>query len=173
MAPMRVRAGRKRAILRLHLVKPVRQSQLLDYWLRSWPAYSCRISRSAEKPFTVAGRRGFVMLAEDHTVNQVVGKAMRSTLVLGRDAANGRIAVDPLQQSYDLILMDCQMPEMDGYEATGAIRSMEREDRPACIPYHSPYGPRHGRGQGKIPRSRHGRPPQQAFYDRSTERGIG
>jgi signal transduction histidine kinase/CheY-like chemotaxis protein len=71
-----------------------------------------------------AGRR--VLLVEDNIVSQKVGAAMLGKLGCRVDvAANGREALGMISQLYDLIFMDCQMPEMDGYEATGDIRKRE------------------------------------------------
>jgi GAF domain-containing protein/ActR/RegA family two-component response regulator len=70
-----------------------------------------------------------VLVAEDNRINQMVivrmlEKAGHRVDVVG----NGREALVALGQAgYDLVLMDCQMPEMDGFEATGAIRAAERE----------------------------------------------
>ncbi|MBN1844704.1 MAG: response regulator [Sedimentisphaerales bacterium] len=71
---------------------------------------------------------------EDHPVNQIVAKRMIAMLGCQVELAdNGRQAVDILQdQPFDLVFMDCQMPEMDGYEATARIRRFK--SREANIP---------------------------------------
>ena len=71
------------------------------------------------------GRR--VLLVEDNVVNQKVANAMLSRLGIDtRVAPSGQQALVELKAAdYDLILMDCQMPEMDGFETTQAIRELE------------------------------------------------
>ena len=65
-----------------------------------------------------------LLLVEDHPINQQVARGMLKKLGFGTDIANdGREALDCLsQKEYHLVLMDCQMPVMDGYQATQAIR---------------------------------------------------
>ncbi|CCQ10508.1 putative two-component hybrid sensor and regulator [Pseudoalteromonas luteoviolacea B = ATCC 29581] len=68
-----------------------------------------------------------ILLVEDNMVNQIVASKMLGQMSLTCDVANnGALALEALKQStpsYDLVLMDCQMPEMDGFEATTAIRA--------------------------------------------------
>jgi len=74
------------------------------------------------------GRKLRVLLVEDNLINQEVASALLETLHCDCTiAGNGKQALDALaaDSGFDLVLMDCQMPEMDGYEATRCIRAGE------------------------------------------------
>ena len=80
--------------------------------------------RSEVNLLEVLGRPIRVLVAEDNAINQKIVLKLLSSLGVKADAvASGLEVIESLRDiSYDLILMDCQMPEMDGYEATGIIR---------------------------------------------------
>jgi signal transduction histidine kinase/DNA-binding response OmpR family regulator/HPt (histidine-containing phosphotransfer) domain-containing protein len=115
------------------LAKPVRQSRLFDTLAtalgRRGPAEDAngRVAASAPRPL----RPLRILLAEDNVINRqvAVGQLRR----LGHEAdvvASGVEVLEALARTpYDVILMDCQMPEMDGYEAAREIRRRERESR--------------------------------------------
>ena len=79
--------------------------------------------------------RGTVLLVEDNTTNQLVAKAMLGKLGLALQLANnGAQAVQRVREfAFDLVLMDCQMPVMDGYQATAQIRQLPH-GRGASLP---------------------------------------
>jgi CheY-like chemotaxis protein len=82
---------------------------------------------ASQQPDAAPGTRWSVLLAEDNLVNQKVATRLLEKLNLQITIAqNGQEAIDKAQSgAYDLIFMDCQMPEVDGYEATEAIRKMD------------------------------------------------
>jgi CheY-like chemotaxis protein len=117
--------------LSVYVIKPVSDSDLFDAMM------SIRGSRAESKTAVetqvVEGRKQtgnlHVLVAEDNSVNQEVAQQMLQkrgyTVTI---ASNGREAVKLVAESpvFDLILMDIQMPEMDGFQATAAIRELEK-----------------------------------------------
>ena len=79
---------------------------------------------------------GKVLLVEDHPVNQKVARKLLERLGLAVDVAdNGEVALDRLREShYAMVLMDCQMPVLDGYSATRRLREIESEQGKARTP---------------------------------------
>lgn len=113
------------------LFKPVHQERLrasLRVALGLQPATVLTTDSTGQSPPVESGtQKGRLLLAEDNLVNQTVAVAFLSQAGYQVDTAlNGALAVmASSQQTYDAILMDCQMPEMNGYEATAAIRALE------------------------------------------------
>jgi signal transduction histidine kinase/CheY-like chemotaxis protein len=125
-----------------YLTKPVKQSQLLDC-LRTAMGTPADLGRVPEAVITHHSltedrkTRVRILLAEDNIINQKIGMhILNAKLGYRVDAvANGTEAIESLsRQHYDLVLMDCQMPEMDGYETTRAIRDPNSSVRNHNIP---------------------------------------
>jgi len=114
-----------------YLTKPVRQGELLDAILIALGTRpESKMAPALVTRHTLRESRNHlhILLVEDNAVNQLV--ALRLLEKYGHTvgvAANGRKALEELEkESYDLILMDVQMPEMNGWEATQAIREKEK-----------------------------------------------
>ena len=79
-----------------------------------------------------------VLVAEDDATNRLVIRAILKKLHIQHDiVTNGRQALERYQQApdaFDLILMDCEMPEMDGYQAAAAIRAFEHAQQRRAVP---------------------------------------
>ena len=106
------------------LVKPVKQSRLLETIVRVLTGSEGRGVLPEAGPVEAKSLR--ILVAEDNSVNQKVILLQLKKLGYAADAvANGLEAVEGVRKiPYDVILMDCHMPEMNGYEATRAIRQM-------------------------------------------------
>ena len=138
-----------------YLTKPVRQSQLYDCIVlvlerakqnsqyqtsgvtktsKSTKTASGLVTRHTVAESSKHGAR--ILLAEDNVINQKVAQALLNRLGYRADiVANGREAVETLELiNYDLVLMDCQMPEMNGFEATAMIRSESSKVRNHAVP---------------------------------------
>ena len=113
-----------------HLARPLFPGELREAFQRRVRVLSFEVAASKRAPATAeqhAYRKVRVLLAEDNKVNQMLAVALLKKR--GYDvtiADNGREAVNLVKRSqFDVVLMDVQMPELDGFEATSLIRAME------------------------------------------------
>lgn len=125
------------------LSRPFSQSKLLDtimhvmFYRYNKHQHQKEASDQVESETTVFSESIQILLVEDNVVNQKVAISMLKKIGLHHTdvAEDGHKAVEMTSnQTYDLILMDCQMPEMSGYEATALIRQREREQQLPKIP---------------------------------------
>ncbi|MGC1953008.1 MAG: ATP-binding protein [Gammaproteobacteria bacterium] len=120
------------------LIKPIRRAQLLDAVTNAIAGPATKAVRATSETAVTgsAALRGRVLLAEDNPVNRKV--AVRALQHLGLTvevAEDGRAAIEATANgAFDLVLMDCQMPHLDGFEATAAIRAREQTDNAHRIP---------------------------------------
>ncbi|MDP2647043.1 MAG: response regulator [Desulfobacterales bacterium] len=121
----------------VYLTKPVKQSLLYDSLVTVSGTYMQEETPN-KRPEEIITRHSLaedqkrrmrILLAEDNVVNQKVALSILKKLGYSADvAANGKEAVKALAATaYDFVLMDCQMPQMDGFEATRKIRKKERQ----------------------------------------------
>jgi PAS domain S-box-containing protein len=131
-----------------HLFKPIRQSRLYDSIVdamastsqpKSVVANTLPVASSSPSHSVDARHHARILLAEDNRVNQIVASEVLAKHGYACDIVdNGRKAVAAVSAgSYDLVLMDCLMREVDGFEATRQIRQAE-ETNPAQPPRHTP-----------------------------------
>jgi two-component system, sensor histidine kinase and response regulator len=114
------------------LTKPVRSSELFDCLVVSLgDELAFNLETAIGAPVEGGGATGLILLVEDNKVNQLVGSKVLERLGYRFEIANhgGEALAAVAAASYDAILMDCQMPEMDGYEATSEIRRLEGSER--------------------------------------------
>jgi CheY-like chemotaxis protein/HPt (histidine-containing phosphotransfer) domain-containing protein len=116
----------------VYLTRPVKQSALFNAIMDAVAEPGADVAAPAHGQATPATRSGTILVAEDNPVNQkLVLHQLRHLGYQAQAVGNGREAVDafaapPPGTTWGLILMDCQMPECDGFAATAAIRTMEQ-----------------------------------------------
>jgi CheY-like chemotaxis protein len=125
-------AEMKRIGFAAYLTKPVRRSQLFDCLITvinagrqaSYPDRCLQVNVGQAPSAAAAPGAMRILLAEDNLINQKLAMHLLAKFGYTADAViNGRQAVEALEKRpYDLVLMDIQMPEMDGFEATAVIR---------------------------------------------------
>jgi two-component system sensor histidine kinase/response regulator len=119
-----------------YLQKPVRQSDLYNALVSTMDIVSVQTVKQTPQESQTLFPGVKVLLAEDNPVNQEVAISMLDSLGCTYELAeNGRQVLAMLDNShFNLVLMDCQMPGMDGFEAATEIRRQEQEEQGVHIP---------------------------------------
>jgi PAS domain S-box-containing protein len=130
--------GDDASLFQMQIPKPIKHSTLFNALLKITGAEPRNAMKAPEKNFDreMATQHPLrILLAEDNAVNQKVGMLMLSRLGYSADLAkNGQQAVRATDQTcYDLILMDIQMPDMNGIEASRLVREKLGSNRPTII----------------------------------------
>ena len=127
-----------------YLVRPIHQATLMEALATAWGSKlqgvstplitrhtlaEARVSQAPSAPRPSGLARAHVLIVEDNLLNQKLALRMLEKIGCRADlAGNGRDAIRMIEKGgYDLVFMDCQMPEMDGYEASAIIRQREKE----------------------------------------------
>ncbi len=124
-----------------YLTKPVKQSPLFDCLAGVLAGERPRSIQAGLSPLVAEEKTPRlkddfrILIAEDNVVNMNVAlHQLQNIGYLADAAANGKLALEAMRQTpYEIVLMDCQMPELDGYETTREIRRMETEGRRTWI----------------------------------------
>lgn len=118
--------------------KPASARALKEAFLNLLSNETNNANSKTQQPLSMPIKGCRILVAEDNSVNQMVVKNMLKKLGADCDiAANGQEAIKLFTQAerpYDIILMDCEMPEMDGYDATLAIRAFEKSKNLPQVP---------------------------------------
>ncbi len=132
--------GDENNLFSAYLSKPIKQSQLFDAIASIFMDISSRGEKRASDRFkidqTMASQNPLkILVAEDNAVNQKLAMRLLQQMGYRADvASNGIETIGSLErQSYDVVLMDVQMPEMDGLEATRQIRKNDKLKQPHII----------------------------------------
>ena len=172
-------AGARRAIadelFDAYLSKPIHQSQLFDTLVGllagdAAPKPAAAPAKARLDPEMATRHPLRILLAEDNVVNQKLALRILQQMGYRADlASNGLEAVESVErQTYDVVLMDVQMPEMDGLEAT---RQITAKWAPDSAPAHRRDDGQRDAGRPRdVPRGRHGRLPHQTHTRRPAGR---
>ena len=149
------------------MVKPVKQTRLLKSIARLLTGEGDSGTSNEAKPVQAKSLR--ILVAEDNTVNQKVILLQLKKLGYSADAVANEAVEGVRKIPYDVVLMDCHMPEMNGYEATRAIRQMTGRAQLTQLA----HGRQRRRGTPRVPRRGDGRLPDQADQSGKTEERDG
>ena len=138
------------------LLKPVTRSMLVDTLTNIFATDASGVAAQPDRVYSTPLKGAHILLVEDNDINrQIATELLEAAGADVRSAVNGREAVDFLSSEtpppIDIVLMDLQMPEMDGFQATAKLRS---DSRFTALPDHRHDGPRHAGGASTLSRLR-------------------